>query len=53
MQTTLNVLGGYWPILAVVVLVACYKLVLRTVGAIIVPQDSIGIVNTKEEKEAA
>jgi uncharacterized membrane protein YqiK len=47
MGSTFNVLGSYWPILAVVVLVACYKLVLRMLGMKIIPQDSVGIVNKK------
>jgi uncharacterized membrane protein YqiK len=47
METTLNVLGSYWPILALVVVAACYKLVLRAFGMIVISQDSIGIVNKK------
>jgi uncharacterized membrane protein YqiK len=47
MQTTFSVFGTYWPILAVVVLVTCYKLVLRLFGMIVINQDSIGIVNKK------
>jgi uncharacterized membrane protein YqiK len=47
MKTTLDAFATYWPILAVVIVVACYKLVLRMFGMIVIPQDSIGIVNKK------
>ena len=40
-------LFGFWWILPIVALLLGYKLVLRLFGMVIIPQDSIGIVNKK------
>jgi uncharacterized membrane protein YqiK len=40
-------LFAYWWIFVILVLLACYKLVLRLFGMVIIPQDSIGIINKK------
>jgi uncharacterized membrane protein YqiK len=37
----------YWWVLALVLLVVLYRLILRTFGVVLVPQDSIGIVDKK------
>jgi uncharacterized membrane protein YqiK len=47
METFFQTLSGYWWVLAFVLVLACYKLVFRLFGAVIIPQDSIGIVNKK------
>ena len=47
MDTAVSFLAKFWPILAILVLVVFNKLVLRLMGCVIVPQDSIGIVNKK------
>ncbi len=47
METFFQTLLGYWWVLAIVLVLACYKLVFRLFGAVIIPQDSIGIVNKK------
>jgi uncharacterized membrane protein YqiK len=47
MDPVLALLLAYWWLIAIVILVACYKLVLRLFGVIIIPQDSIGIVDKK------
>lgn len=43
----LLMLFAYWWIFVILVLLACYKLVLRLFGMVIIPQDSIGIINKK------
>ncbi|HSJ76018.1 MAG TPA: hypothetical protein VK899_07550, partial [Gemmatimonadales bacterium] len=40
-------LFGFWWIVPLVVLLISYKLVLRIFGVVIIPQDSIGVVNKK------
>jgi hypothetical protein len=40
-------LFGYWWILPLLALFIGYKLVLRIFGVVIIPQDSIGVVNKK------
>jgi uncharacterized membrane protein YqiK len=40
-------LFGFWWIVPLVVLLLSYKLVLRIFGVVIIPQDSIGVVNKK------
>src|SRR5580692_322965 len=47
MDTAVSFIAKFWPVLAILVLVVFNKLVLRLVGTVIVPQDSIGIVNKK------
>lgn len=42
-----SLLFGLWWIIPLVVLAISYKLVLRVFGVVIIPQDSIGIVNKK------
>src|ERR1700722_14753604 len=39
------VIGGF--IVALLLLMMCYRLILRFFGVVIIPQDSIGIVNKK------
>ena len=47
MHNLLPILQHYWWVAALVVLLACYKLVLRLFGVIIIDENSIGIVNKK------
>ncbi len=43
----LEILASYWWIIAIVISLACYKLVFRLLGIIIVPEDRIGLVTKK------
>ena len=45
METKL--IGGVFCVVAVLLLIALHKLILRIVGVVIIPKDSIGIVNKK------
>lgn len=47
MDVLTQVFASYWWVLAVVLMLSCYKLVFRLFGAVIIPQDSIGVVNKK------
>ena len=47
MDPVVSLLLAYWWVIVIVVLLAGYKLVLRLFGVIIIPQDSIGIVDKK------
>jgi uncharacterized membrane protein YqiK len=47
METALTLLASYGWVLALIVVLACYKLVFRLFGAVIIPQDSLGEVNKK------
>ena len=47
MPTNLDFLVNYWWVLAILVILAARKLVFRLFGAVIIPQDSIGVVNKK------
>jgi uncharacterized membrane protein YqiK len=47
MMQILMLLVGFWWVFIILVLLACYKLVLRLFGMVIIPQDSIGIINKK------
>ena len=47
MQPTWDLLGKYWWILAVLIVLAARSLIFRLFGAVIIPQDSIGVVNKK------
>ena len=40
-------LVNYWWVLAIILALAGYKFVFRLFGAVIIPQDSVGIVNKK------
>ncbi len=42
-----RLLAEYWWVLALVLLVVLYRLILRTFGVVLVPQDCIGIVDKK------
>jgi uncharacterized membrane protein YqiK len=44
---TLDQLAGYWWVLAVLLVLLAYKFIFRLFGAVIIPQDSIGVVNKK------
>ncbi len=46
-MNVLLMLLPYWWILALLGVLACYKLVLRLFGVVIIPQDSIGVINKK------
>ena len=41
METALRLLGSYWWVLAIVLVLAFYKLILRLFGVIIIAEDSI------------
>ncbi len=43
----LMLLVGFWWVFIILVVLVCYKLVLRLFGMVIIPQDSIGIINKK------
>ena len=43
----METLLGLWWLIPLIVIIAAYKLVLRVFGIVIIPQDSIGIVNKK------
>src|SRR5215475_7923269 len=43
----LGLLAKYWWVLAVLILLAIHKLIFRLFGAVIIPQDSIGVINKK------
>ncbi len=43
----LNWLVGHWWIFATIILLAAYKVVLRLFGVVMIPEDSIGVVNKK------
>jgi uncharacterized membrane protein YqiK len=43
----LTLLVSYWWVVAIVALLAGYKFVLRIFGVVIIPEDSIGVVNKK------
>ncbi len=48
MQTPVSWLSSYWWILALVAVLACYKLILRLAfGMVIIPDNSIGLVKKK------
>ncbi|HUR20666.1 MAG TPA: SPFH domain-containing protein [Vicinamibacterales bacterium] len=47
MNPALEFLLAFWWLILIVILFAAYKLVLRLFGVIIIPQDSIGIVDKK------
>src|SRR6187549_3142371 len=47
MDPALELLLSYWWLILIVLLLVGYKLVLRLFGVIIIPQDSIGIVDKK------
>ncbi len=42
-----STLTSYWWVLLLAVLIVCYKLVLRVLGVVIIPEDRVGIVNKK------
>lgn len=44
---TTSSLLGYWWVLALIIPIVSYKLILRLFGVVIIPEDSIGIVNKK------
>ena len=44
---TWEVLANYWWVFAILLALAAYKLLFRLFGAVIIPQDSIGVVNKK------
>jgi uncharacterized membrane protein YqiK len=43
----LEPLAKYWWVLAILVVLVAYRLVFRLFGAVIIPQDSIGVVNKR------
>jgi uncharacterized membrane protein YqiK len=47
MDSVLNLVSLYWWIPVILLMLAGYKLILRLFGVVIIPQDSIGIVNKK------
>jgi uncharacterized membrane protein YqiK len=47
MQPTWDLLGKYWWVFAVLIVLAARSLIFRLFGAVIIPQDSIGVVNKK------
>lgn len=46
-MTPESLLASYWWVLALVCFLACFRLILRAFGMVIIPDDSIGIVNKK------
>jgi uncharacterized membrane protein YqiK len=42
-----ELLAKYWWVIAILVVLLVYKLIFRLFGAVIIPQDSIGVVNKK------
>lgn len=46
-QAWLHLLSSYWWLAALVVIVVCYRLVLRLFGVVLIPQNSIGIVDKR------
>ncbi len=47
MNEVLSIIGSYWWVLPLILLVVLHRLVMRLFGVIMVPQDHIGIVNKK------
>lgn len=47
MDKVLPIFLSYWWVLPILLLLICYKLVLRLFGVILISEDSIGIVNKK------
>ena len=47
MDPVLALVVSYWWVIAIVAILAGYKVVLRIFGVVIIPEDSIGIVNKK------
>lgn len=47
METAVSILLTWWWVLAIVLVLACYKVVLRFFGMVIIPDDSIGLVTKK------
>lgn len=43
----LQTLLGFWWVLALITVLACYKLILRMFGVVMIPEDSLGEVNKK------
>jgi len=47
METILHALLSFWWVILVIVLLLCYKLVLRIFGVVMISENSIGVVNKK------
>ncbi|MDB5194360.1 MAG: band 7 protein [Parcubacteria group bacterium] len=47
MSSVLHAVGGYWWVIALIVLVLAHRLLLRPLGVVIIPQNRAGIVNKK------
>lgn len=45
MENVLSVIGRYWPLLVVVGFLCGYKLFLRLLGIVMIPDDALGVVN--------
>lgn len=46
-QSALQVVTAFWWLLALVVVIVCYRLILRLFGVVLIPQNSIGIVDKR------
>jgi hypothetical protein len=45
LQNPLDLLLVFWWVIALVLVIVCYRLILRLFGVVLIPQSSIGIVN--------
>jgi uncharacterized membrane protein YqiK len=46
-QSALHILSSFWILFVVVLVIVCYRLVLRLFGVVLIPQNSIGIVDKR------
>jgi len=47
LQNPLHILSLFWWVIALVLIAVCYRLVLRLFGVVLIPQNSIGIVDKR------
>src|SRR5271155_753562 len=47
MQNLLHILGSFWWLVAIILAIVCYRLILRLFGVVLIPQNSVGIVDKR------
>ena len=46
-QSALHILSSFWIVFALILAAVCYRLILRLFGVVLIPQNSIGIVDKR------
>jgi hypothetical protein len=47
MQSQFHMLASFWWVIALVLVIVCYRLILRLFGVVLIPENNIGIVDKR------